>query len=180
MSVQRFIFMTLSSGSSLTLSKFNGMGYPRVFEGESVYVYRLSGSLKRSSDAGSTWSDIGNGGTTRAICQDSSGTASKTVIFNVSTTAAKSGYYQATPESSTGWSTTGSLPSGFNPNDAVADLSGNVGILVANLHVGTESRIVKSEQSSPYAFSDSDSGIPQSPGTLTANIPYITDLELVE
>jgi len=177
---QRFIFLTVSSGSSVTMSTFNGFGTPKIYEGDAIYIYRLAGELMRSVDAGTTFQDVGNGGTARAICQDSSSTATKTVVFNISGTKVKSGYYQTTPESPTGWTTTGSLPSGFNANDAVADLSGNVGILVANLHIGTESRIVKSEQLSPYAFSDSDSGIPQSPGTLTANIPYITDLELVE
>lgn len=176
----RYELVTVSSGSSLFLSYLLGDGSPRLFEGDGIYVFGLNRALWKSSDAGNTFSNVLNSNTVMAMCQTSE-TPAKTVTFVSSgSTSGKTGKYQSPPESVTGWVATGSLPANFSPLDAVADVSQNIGILVGNAHRGTETRIIKSPQSSPYSFSDSDTGIPQSPGTPTASIPYITDLELVE
>lgn len=174
--MSKFLVMTVTSGSSATLGSVNGMGFPRLFEGDSLYVYRLSSSLQRSSDFGTTWAEAGNGATPRAICQDSSGTPTKTLIFTFSRLAVNSGFYQAVPESTSGWTATGALPSGFAGADAVTDLQGSIGVIVGNSHSGTESRIVKSALSAPYSFADSGAGLPQTSGS----IALITDLEVQE
>lgn len=169
--MSRFVDMAISSGSSIVLGEFSGYGFPRLFEGSTaLYIYRMSRSLLRSDDFGSTWSEIGNSETPRAICQDDT----RTIIFTVDGLADNNSYYQTTPESSGGWTTTGSLASAFQASDAVTNYGNTIGVLAGNIHSGLESRIVKSPRTLPYAFADSDSGIPQSSGS----IALINDLEV--
>lgn len=167
----RFSVFTVSSGSSIVLGAFNGGGNPRLFEGSSIYIYRLAGSLLRSSDLGSTWDEIGNGSTPLAVCQDVSQTTAKTVVFTYGTSGSYQVIYQAITEITSGWTASGSLPASFYPVDAVADSATVVGILVANGHGGTEPRVVRGAQQLPYSFSQSDSGLPAQ--------KVLTDLELV-
>lgn len=166
-----FTFATFSSGSTFVMSYPTGYGSPRIFEGGAFYLYNMSHLLMKSSD-GSSWSDVGNGLTPLAVCQDSLDTPARTLMF-VSNGAS---YYQATPESTGGWTTSGSTSSEFMARDAVTDLQGSIGVVVGNNHSGTESRIVKSALSAPYSFADSDAGIPQTSGS----IALITDLEVGE
>lgn len=174
----RYELVTVSSGSSVFLSSLLGDGKPRLFEGDGIYIFGMSLALWKSLDSGVTFSNVLNTSTTMAICQTSE-TPAKTVVF-VSTGTSKQIKYQSPPESTSGWTNSAAPPTNFSALDAIADVAQEIGILVGNAHRGTESRIIKSAQQFPYSFSDSDSGIPQSPETPTASIPYITDLELVE
>lgn len=167
-----FSYAVVSSGSTLVLSYVDGYGSPRIFEGSTAtYLYRMSAKLKKSAD-GVSWSEVGNGSTPLAVCQDTFVTPPRTLMF----VSNGGSFYQATPETTGGWTTTGSLSSAFQANDAVTDSQGSIGVLVGNAHSGLESRIVKSALSLPYTFVDSDVGVPQSGGS----VGQITDLEVVE
>ena len=167
-----YTFAVVSGGTTAVLSYVDGYGSPRIFEGASgFYLYRMSARLKKSVD-GVTWSDVGNGTTPLAMCQDTVTTPAKTLIFASNGTS----YYHVVPESSGSWTSTGSTPSGLRAADAVSDAQGSVGAIVGNAHSGTESRIVKTALVAPYTFVDSDAGIPQSSGS----VGVITDLELSE
>lgn len=149
---------------------------PRLYDPADIYVYRSAGKLLVSRDGGTTWTNIlpiGIGSVSVIAQTIGEGTASITYVVGRGGSAylAK---YQNVPEAST-WSSGSQPPAGFVPEDAAADLGGSIGILIGNIHSGAESRIV-STFAAPFNLVDSDSGIPQTSGS----IALITDIEICE
>lgn len=170
---KKYYLFGVSSGSPITYQFLNVEGAPRLFEGTSVYVYRLYDQLLRVSDDLLSSTNVipeqVDFVTTMAQVQsDSDISKTNTVVFSSGV-----GVYQTVPESGE-WASTGSLPSGFYSVDAVVSLSGNISLLVGNQHFGTEPRVVAAPRVVPYTFSDSDTGLPISDPAL------IVDLDIVE
>lgn len=176
----RIFLYLITSGSCFTQSSVPANGSPRLFDPVDIYVYRSAGVLLVSRDGGTTWTNIipAGLGSINAIAQ----TIGENTAINANITyvmgRGSAGYlakYQSVPETST-WSSGSAPPTGFVPEDAAADLAGDTGILIGNIHSGTESRIVGAFSGSPFGLVDSDSGIPQTSGS----IALITDIEICE
>jgi hypothetical protein len=181
MALERFFLYVISSGSCFTQSAVPTVGSPRLFDPSDIYVYRSAGRLLVSRDGGFTWANIlpDDLGSVSAIAQtisesESVSTGSITYVMGRGS-GAYLAKYQNTPETGT-WSSGSPPPTGFVPEDAAADLAGDVGILVGNIHSGTESRIVGAIAGSPFSLADSDTGLPQTSGS----IALITDIEICE
>ena len=161
---------SVSSGSSVILAKIVATGNARLFEGDGTYVYRLSNALMKTSDYGGTFTNIipSDMSLVTAICSTYAGLKPNTVVLG-SLAAINVMRYQPSQEITT-WSSGSTLPVGFVPVDAVSDYDGNISVLTGNSHTGTESRMIISSGSPPYAMSESDSGLPTT--------AIITDLSL--
>jgi hypothetical protein len=173
----------ITSGSCFTQSVVPTTGSPRLFDPSDIYVYR--GKLLVSRDGGYTWKNITppDVGFVSVVAQTEDTSSSEPTALDTNTVTYLEGWgsggyiakYQKWPEVST-WSTGSPPPTDFNPEDAAADVAGDLGVLVGNIHSGTESRIVGAFSGSPFQLVDSDTGIPQSSGS----IAQITDIEICE
>lgn len=168
--INSFTLYGISSGSSYDLASFTGIGMPKLFEDNGIYVYGLTSHLLVSVDGGLTLTEILPSGaiSVGAITQTSgSSTNSMTHIY----TDAGS-FKQSTPETIGEWVADNALPTGFSASCAVSDISDSIPLVVGNRHSGTEARIVRSDADAYGSFVQSDTGIPA-----TSPQVVITDLE---
>lgn len=153
-----FFVLTTSSGSSLTVGQLVGTGAPRIFNGDAIYVYRMSNALWTTRDFGGTWTNIVPSSGASNVCQ-TSGEATKNITYVTGYGASSiPTYYQEYPEL-TAWSSGSPIPSG-ELSDAVSSTAGDLPILVGNLAAANAARIWRTGFSAPYAAVKSDSGFP--------------------
>jgi hypothetical protein len=171
----------ISSGSCITISNAVPGYWTRLFVAQDIYLYR-NPSLWASRDGGATYINIPPGKVAYAdgVCQ-TSGSASASEVITVVSGRRASIYgggvgisYSVYPEST--WSDGEVLPAGFSIADMVSDYAGEIGILIGNATSGDAPRIMRSIGGEPFAFVKSDTGIPQSSGS----IAVITDIEICE
>lgn len=175
----RIYLYFITSGSCVTMSEVPTAGSPLLFDPGDIYVYRGGMSLPVSRDGGATWRDIlpNDMGSVNAIAQTlSSGSATISTTNETYIISPGIAKYQTSPETNGGWSSGSTPPTDLVPSCAAADMGGEVGILVGNIHSGTESRIVGAFTGEPFSLIDSDAGIPQSSGSMG----LITCLEFCE
>lgn len=152
------------------LSQFSGVGKPRLFEGDSLYVYRLLSVLPVSRDGGLTWNGIAPSGTieVEGICQISgTGITNNTVIVASGFDGKTIKYQTSVTETSAGWLSSGSFDRSAIVSEAIAD-DGVLPVIAGGyFSAGVQTKM--SGFSAPYTFSNGGTGIP--------NFEIITDLE---
>lgn len=170
-----YYLVSVTGGDCFTHQAIDGYGQPRIFEGQSMYIYQLMNQLLRlSDDLTESVNILPTGtGTVTAMTQlpgANSLTEIVTLVFSPS-----GAFHQTYPESGE-WATSGSLPDTFLAADAVTSLGGNFPILAGNSTADPEPRIVLATHTPPYNFSRSDTGLPAT----VPEIASITDLDIVE
>jgi hypothetical protein len=155
-----FFVMTASSGSAFTIGQLEGDGAPVIFDGDAIYVYRMSGAIWTTRDYGETWINVVPNGLSwmTTLCQ-TSGSAMADVTYTTSAGATSvPSRYQTFPEI-TAWSSGSAIPSG-NMSDSVSSTISGLPVLVGNISVANAARVWRSTTAAPYAMVKSDAGIP--------------------
>lgn len=165
-----FVLMTVSSGSPAVLSQFSGVGVPRLFEGDSLYVYRILSFLPVSRDGGLTWEEISPGATAtiEGICQISgTGITNNTVIVSSGFASKTIKYQKSLTETKSGWISSGSFDKSAIVSESIA-YDGSLPVIVGGyFSPGVQSKM--SGFSAPYTFTSGGTGIP--------SFEIITDIE---
>lgn len=180
---QGFEIVTVSSGSSFPEHSFNANGFPRLFEGDGVYVYNIASQLL-VSQAGAAYADFipASLPIVNAVAQTpttdigATNFGTITYLFGMVLSSSGSAMHQLVPETAGNWTNDGGFQGGFTFVDAVGENMGLGAILVGNIAISAASdRVRRSEPTPPPVWSDSDSGLP-----LTGVGSGTTDLERAE
>ena len=167
-----YFVMTASSGSAFAIGQLVGEGAPVIFDGDAIYVHRLSGAIWTTRDYGANWINIVPDGLTwiTTLCQTSGSVMANVTYVTGSGATPTLSRYQSFPEI-TAWSSGSSIPSG-SPSSSASSVIGGIPVLVGNDAAANAARVWRSTLAAPYTMVKSDAGIP-----VTAQI---TDIDICE
>lgn len=155
----------------------SGLGYGRLYQNlAGTYLYRIRNGLLITTDFWDTVEDIVPSGIGYVSAITSAQNDVTAIVMKSPASITHKVFYREAPEDQSNWQQGDALPTLFAGSDAIYSEFNLVPLLIGNIHIGTESRIVRSDLEAPFSFEDSDTGIPQDAVTSSKNVG-ITDLD---